>query len=257
MAGDRQHLIERAGRLLQAADRLVALTGAGVSTPSGIPDFRSPDSGLWRDADPMAVASLEAFRRRPLAFYDWLRPLLEIGLAARPNPAHEALRDLEKFGPLETLITQNIDLLHSLAGSVNVLEIHGHLRELICLRCGAICEATPHLHEFVAGGTIPRCSLCAAVLKPRVILFGELLSQHLLNRAAAAVTSSDVLLIAGSSLEVYPVNELPWLARQTGSRLIIVNLQPTPADEIADVVIRGNVTEVLPALAASFQPQTL
>lgn len=256
MSGDLVSQIQKAQALLAEAQYLVALTGAGISTPSGIPDFRSPESGLWRMADPMEVASLSAFRYRPLEFYEWLRPLVEISLKALPNAAHRALSDLEKFGPLKSIITQNIDLLHSKAGSQKVLEVHGHIREMICIRCGLITAAEPLLTAFTTVGDIPHCGRCNSILKPNVILYGELLPPGLMRQAEAAARACDVMLIAGSSLEAFPVNELPHLAHQTGSRLIVINLAPTPLDKFAEVVIRGNVTDILPQLARPFHPQT-
>lgn len=242
--------LARAIEILAAARHLVALTGAGISTPSGIPDFRSPDSGLWQDWNPMEVASLQAFRRRPEDFYAWVRPLVDISLSAEPNAAHHALCTLEKSGKLKTIITQNIDLLHNKAGSRAVLEVHGHMRELVCLRCGTTRPAEPDLTTFSFSGVIPRCSCCSDVVKPKVVLFGEQLPYHVMRRAEAEAKAADVMIIAGSSLEVYPVNELPWLAHRTGARLIIVNLSPTHLDEAADVVLRGDVIDLLPSLVA-------
>ena len=257
MSSDLNNQIEQAQTLLDQAQYLVALTGAGISTPSGIPDFRSPDSGLWRLADPMQVASISAFRSRPLAFYEWLRPLVEISLKALPNVAHQALSDLERFGPLKNIITQNIDLLHSKAGSQKVLEVHGHMRDMICLRCGYTTPAEPLLAAFADRGEIPHCTRCNEILKPGVILLGEMIPSRVMRQAEAAAAACNVMLVAGTSLEVYPVNELPFLAHRGGARLIVINLAPTPLDNIAEVVIRGNVTDILPRLARPFQPQTV
>src|SRR5690606_18271286 len=133
--------IKAAAALLQASRYVVALTGAGISTPSGIPDFRSPHSGVWEQVDPMAVASIQAFRRQPQLFFDWVRPLTYTILSAQPNPAHLALVQLEQYGPLKAVITQNIDMLHTRAGSHNVYEVHGHMRTASCLDCSYSCEA--------------------------------------------------------------------------------------------------------------------
>jgi NAD-dependent deacetylase len=245
-------LVERAQELLLSARHAVALTGAGISTPSGIPDFRSPASGLWQHADPMQVASLFAFQQRPQDFYDWIHPLAEVTLAARPNAAHYALAQMESHGPLRAVITQNIDMLHSKAGSERIIEIHGHLREMTCLRCYEIVPATAIFQQFLVTGEVPRCH-CGGVLKPNVILFGEQLPVRAMQASKRETIQSDLMLVAGSSLEVAPAGDLPLLARQTGARLIIVNLEPTHVDEMADVVIRADVVEILPRLAAPFQ----
>lgn len=247
----RQRLIEEARRYLRAAKHLVALTGAGISTASGIPDFRSRNSGLWQHVDPFQVASLHAFRQRPQDFYDWIHPLAQMTLAALPNAAHRALAQMESHGPLRTIITQNIDMLHSRAGSLDVIEIHGHLRELTCLDCFDIVPSENILHDFIIGGEVPRCP-CGGVYKPNVILFGEQLPVRALTRSKREARACDVMLVAGTSLEVAPAGDLPILAHETGARLIIVNLEPTYADDIADVVIRDELVEVLPQLAGVF-----
>ena len=162
--------IERAISLLAQSQRTMALTGAGVSTPSGIPDFRSPDSGLWENANPFEVASIYSFRQRPQDFYDWVQPLASQTIKAQPNAAHYALAQLEIHGPLVGLITQNIDMLHGKAGSQKVYEIHGHFRELTCLSCYSIFSASPHLNDFIESGDMPYCTECGGILKPNVIL---------------------------------------------------------------------------------------
>lgn len=247
--------IEQAIKLLQSSSTAVALTGAGISTPSGIPDFRSPDSGLWDRHDAMEVATIYAFKQRPHDFYDWMRPLAVLILNAQPNPAHAALAQLEQYGPVKALITQNIDMLHGRAGSRNVYEVHGHMRRATCISCHAEIDANGMLAEFVATGDVPHCDYCGGVLKPNVILFGELLPMRVLKAAQSYAVHSDLMLIAGTSLEVAPAGDLPLLAKQTGARLIIVNNSPTHVDDIADVVIRGDVAEVLPRLAAPFHPK--
>lgn len=246
-----EHLIAKAQELLLQANHVVALTGAGVSTPSGIPDFRSPNSGLWQQANPFEVASIYAFRQRPQDFYDWIHPLAELTLAAEPNPAHLALAHLERCGPLEALITQNIDMLHTRAGSETVLEIHGHMRELTCLRCYEIVPSAEILAEFLETGETPHCA-CGGVLKPNVILFGEQLPVRTMNRAKKEARECDLMLIAGSSLEVAPAGDLPLLAHEAGARLIIVNQTETHVDALADVVIHADVVDVLPQLVAPF-----
>ncbi|MFQ5435310.1 MAG: NAD-dependent deacetylase [Anaerolineae bacterium] len=243
-------LIEQATALLRKANYVVALTGAGISTPSGIPDFRSPSSGLWERHDPMEVASLTGFKRDPQQFYDWIRPLAHTLLAAQPNPAHLALAELEAAGKLKAVITQNIDMLHTRAGSTAVHEVHGHLREVTCLRCYEIFNAANFWDEVVQNGGVPHCPNCGGVLKPNVILFGELLPVSVLNQARREARACDLMLVAGSSLTVAPAGDLPYLAKPTGAGLIIVNFEETHLDYLADVVIHGDVADVLPKLAA-------
>lgn len=247
-------LLERAIDLLRQAHHVVALTGAGISTPSGIPDYRSPKSGLWeKAADMMEVASLGAFRRHPLAFYDWLRPLLQVIREAQPNAAHLALAHLEAAGMLQAVITQNIDLLHSRAGSHRVYEIHGHLREVVCPACHTTVPGEPLLDAFMAAGKVPHCPRCRHIMKPSVVLFGELLPMRAIKAAQQHSAAADLMIVAGSSLEVAPAADLPEIAKAHGARLIIVNYNETRLDELADVVIRADVAEVLPRLAEPFR----
>lgn len=165
--------IQHATELIQQARHIVAMTGAGISTLSGIPDFRSPNSGLWNSADPLEVASIHAFRRNPQLFYNWIHPVSQLFLDAKPNAAHQALVKLERSGKLKAVITQNIDDLHTKAGSQTVFELHGHLRELTCVQCYRVTAAELVLEKFVADGQVPHCAHCGGVLKPNVILFGE------------------------------------------------------------------------------------
>jgi NAD-dependent deacetylase len=239
--------IEQAVTLINQSNNIVAMTGAGLSTPSGIPDFRSPDSGLWDQEDPMAVASIFAFRQHPQQFYDWVRPLAHRLLEAEPNPAHYALTRLEQAGKLQAIITQNVDDLHVKAGSQNVYELHGNLREVTCLECHEVENAGAAFEKFVKDGQMPRHH-CGGVLKPNVILFGEQLPVQAFVAAQLAVSEADLMLVAGSSLEVAPASDLPELALENGAKLIIVNHQPTHIDERADVVIRASVAEVLPRI---------
>ncbi|MEM7797955.1 MAG: NAD-dependent protein deacylase [Chloroflexota bacterium] len=251
---DRNHeqKLAEAIEILTNARSAVALTGAGLSTASGIPDFRSPESGLWGKYNPFEVASIQAFRRRPQDFYAWIRPLIDTTEQAEPNPAHLALADLEKYGPLSGVITQNIDALHTKAGSRIIHEVHGHTREVICIDCGISEDAAPKMAILVNEGSIPTCAHCGGVFKPKVILFGELLPIDVMRAAELAAESCDVMIIAGSSLEVAPVNEFPRLAKRKGAKIIIVNFQETYADYFADITFKSDVTQVLPALAAPF-----
>ena len=234
--------------MLQQARHVVALTGAGHSTRSGIPDFRSPSSGLWAEYDPFEVASLWGFRRNPERFFSWIRPLAKQMMEAEPNPAHYALADLEAMGLLKAVITQNIDVLHTRAGSEVVYEVHGHMREATCVECFRVVATADFLDAFVETGKIPRCSVCGGVLKPNVILFGEALPVRVLQAAQRAARECDVMLVAGSSLQVAPAANLPEIALAHGAQLIIINYEETYVDERANVVIHDDVARVLPEL---------
>ena len=246
--------IQEAITLLRKASHGVALTGAGVSTPSGIPDFRGPETGLWENSDAMEAASIYGFSRHPEAFYEWVRPLAALIFSAQPNPAHIALAALERYGPLKAVLTQNVDLLHRRAGSRVVHEMHGHVRLATCIRCYQILGAEEPLRTFLETGEIPRCPTCGGVLKPNVILFGEQLPVSILNAARREARASDVMLIAGTSLEVAPACDLPQLAVETGAALVVINQSVTHIDHLAEVVIRANVEEILPELARPFLP---
>lgn len=241
--------IAEAGALLRGAKRAVALTGAGISTPSGIPDFRTPGSGLWEKHDPMQVASQAAFRYHPEQFFAWVRPLAREILEAEPNEAHRALASMEKQGLIKGIITQNIDNLHRRAGSENVFEIHGHLRQATCVRCYRRYPAARLLADFNRTGQIPRCPECDGVLKPEVVLFGEQLPYFVVQEAKALIAVSDLVIVIGSSLEVTPAAVLPVQAVNAGASLIIINNQDTYLDERADILFREDVASVLPDIA--------
>ena len=240
--------IARAAALLREARHAVALTGAGSSTSSGIPDFRTPGTGMWERADPMEVASLHAFQRNPESFYEWIRPLAVALLMAEPNAGHRALAELEADGWLKAIITQNIDDLHQRAGSREVLELHGHLRELTCISCYRVVPVGELAVDFIFSGDVPRCDVCGGVLKPNVVLFGEQLPIQVVNAAMAHVRQADLMLVAGSSLEVAPASHLPLVVHEHGGRLIVVNLMPTYVDEIAQVVIHADLIDALPGI---------
>ncbi len=245
--------IAQASTILQQAKHLVVLTGAGISTPSGIPDFRGENSGVWQRVDPMEVASIYAFRRNPQDFYSWIHPLTVLIAQAKPNAAHVALAEMESHGVLKCIITQNIDMLHSKAGSRNVYEVHGHMREMSCMQCESIYDSTDILASFIKTKLTPTCPACEGVLKPNVILFGEMLPMQVLHKAQTQTIECDVMLVAGSSLEVSPVSNLPVMAKQNGAKLIFVNLDETQHDSIADVMVHANVVDVLPQLATLFR----
>ncbi len=241
--------IALAATLLQEARYQVALTGAGTSTPSGIPDFRSPGSGMWERHNPTEVASIQSFRRNPQVFYNWIRPLATSLLTARPNPGHLALAKLERQGLLKAIITQNVDNLHQQAGSQEVLELHGHLREATCIKCYRVVSTQDLLDKFLASGEVPHCTRCGGVLKPNVILFGEQLPIQVVNAALMHTRKADLMLVIGSSLEVAPASHLPLMVLERNGRLIVINMTPTYIDDMADVVIYADLAEVLPRIA--------
>lgn len=221
-----------------------ALTGAGVSTESGIPDFRSP-GGLWTRYDPMQTASLSALRRDPAAFYAFNLPRWRVFDGASPNDAHLALARLEKLGYLVGVITQNIDGLHQRAGSRRVWEVHGHLRTCRCMECG---KSYPfrELQEQVSARGLPRCMACGGVLRPDVVLFEDQMSEDFF-KATRALTGCQLLLVVGSSLQVYPAAGLPEFAR----RVVIINREETPWDERAALVIHDSAGKVFRDLMAA------
>ena len=241
--------IETAKRLILQAKHTVVLTGAGISTPSGIPDFRSEGTGLWSKSEAMEVASLSTFRYEPSVFYEWFRPLANQIVDAEPNPAHTTLARLEKHGFINTVITQNIDILHQKSGSNTVIEMHGTLRTLSCTQCFRQVESSPFLPSFVKEGKIPHCTECHAVMKPDVILFGEQLPQKAWLEARSAARKSDLMIVIGSSLEVLPVAGLPMHTLDRGGHLIIINQTPTYLDIRADIVFREDAADILPTIA--------
>ncbi|MEZ4667678.1 MAG: NAD-dependent deacylase [Anaerolineae bacterium] len=245
--------IRIAAALLANSHSGVALTGAGISTPSGIPDFRSPKSGLWSDIDPLAVASIYGFRQNPSAFYEWIYPFLDIMLNAKPNAAHLALATLESWGILNSIVTQNLDTLHTRAGSQIVYELHGHIRELTCIHCFTVYDANPVISQFLKNREVPHCTKCEAILKPNVILFGEQLPVNVYIAAKEAVRKSDVLLIIGTSLEVAPASELPLIACRNNAKIIIINRETTYFDSRATVVINGDAAEILPQIMSCME----
>ncbi len=241
--------IQEVADLLRASRSAVAFTGAGISTPSGIPDFRDPQGGLWTHADPLKVASIHSFRQRPQAFYDWVYPLARQILTAQPNPAHVALAEMEALGVIKCVITQNIDMLHSRAGSVHVHEIHGSLSEATCTHCFRTYPGDQVITHFLRDGKTPLCPRCGGVVKPNVILFGEQLPYRPLQAAREAARCADLMLVVGSSLEVAPASDLPKYALRNHAKLVIINLTPTDFDRYAYAIFHTDAAEVLPAIS--------
>lgn len=251
--GQTLELIEYAAELLVKSRHAVILTGAGLSTPSGIPDFRSEGSGLWSRDEPLEVASLMTFRTHPAQFFQWFHPLASQIFNAGPNPAHHAIAKMEQKGRIQAVITQNIDMLHQKAGSRRVIEMHGTLRTLSCTQCYRQQGYEAHLPAFIDSGTIPHCPHCNAILKPDVILFGEQLPQKAWFEAQREARSCDLMIVVGSSLEVLPVAGLPMQAIDRGAHLIIINNSDTYLNVRADVVLREDVAAVLPAISERVQ----
>jgi NAD-dependent deacetylase len=226
--------------LIEDMQPCVVLTGAGVSTESGIPDFRSPE-GIWAEYDPLEVASIDGFRIDPERVWAFYAHRLAVLAEAEPNAAHLALAELERRGLVRTVITQNVDGLHRRAGSVDVIEVHGSIETASCPACGR----TETREEVELRLPVPRCADCGAVLKPDVVMFGELLPAQAIDRATALAREAALLLVVGSSLEVWPVAGLPEETLASGGRLAIVNREPTPYDRRAELVVRESAGATL------------
>jgi NAD-dependent deacetylase len=243
--------VARLAELIRGARSVVALTGAGISVPSGIPDFRTPGTGLWANVDPMEVAHIDAWRADPARFWTFYGERFAALEDKRPNGAHAALVALERQGMLDAVITQNVDMLHRKAGSGEVVEVHGTIEHSSCLRCRepvALAETRARLRAAADG--VPRCS-CGEPLKPDVVLFGELLPDAALSRAHELAQGADVLLCIGSSLEVYPVAQLPGVTLRAGGDVALVTQGPTPLDGAAAVKLTGDVVAELDTLVAA------
>ncbi len=243
--------MEEARGWIRAARRVVALTGAGISTDSGIPDFRGPQ-GLWtRDPKAEKLSDIAHYMSDPeVRRLSWRSRLEHPGWRARPNAGHLALVELERRGKLHALITQNIDELHQLAGSSRekVIEVHGTMRQVVCMRCGARGPRERVLERVRAGEADPPCHGCGGILKSATISFGQALVPEVIDRALRAAAEADLLLAVGTSLQVYPVASAVPVAKAAGARLVIVNAEPTPFDELADAVFHEPIGEVLPRL---------
>lgn len=240
--------VDRLAELIRESDSVVALTGAGISVPSGIPDFRTPGTGLWATVDPMEVAHIDVFRRDPERFWSFYGQRFQTLDDKLPNDAHLALAALERAGLLQAVITQNIDRLHAKAGTRELIEVHGSIAHSSCARCGARYELSDvRARQREDAAAVPRCD-CGRPLKPDVVLFGELLPVQALQRAEALAAGADLMLCVGSSLEVYPVAELPATTLAGGGALAIVTQGATPFDAQATVRCGGDVVDELGAL---------
>lgn len=239
--------IQSLGGALQQARHAVVLTGAGASTDSGLPDFRS-GTGLWAGVDPMKLASISALRRSPVEFFQFYRHRLSRLDGAFPNPVHNVLGDMQRAGIVKAIITQNVDGLHQAGGATDVIELHGSLRECVCMRCGERFSSALIDFEVTRPQEVPTCPVCGGVLKPGVVLFEEALPEEAIEAAVAHAYQADLFLVVGSSLEVSPANQLPALAALEGAKLGIINLEPTHLDGRAQWLIRDRAASVFLAL---------
>ncbi len=245
--------IRKAAQWIKNCSFGVALTGAGMSTESGIPDFRSP-GGLWTEFEPESVGSRSGFESSPTEFFEMARKIGPTLLAARPNAGHKTLAKLEKMGYLKGVITQNIDGLHQNAGSKQVAEVHGTIYEVRCPGCPEFHTLDELVQKgLVEGQNPPLCDKCGGILRPNIVLFEETLPEQPFLNAKEWVGSCDLLLVAGSSLEVTPVNVLPIIAKQNEARIIMVNDEPTRQDNLADIILRGKTGVILPKILQAIQ----
>ncbi|GIK77590.1 MAG: NAD-dependent deacylase [Acidobacteria bacterium] len=243
--------VDTLAALIRSSRSTVALTGAGISVPSGIPDFRTPGEGIWSDVDPFEVASIEAFRRDPKRFWEFYRPRFAMLGGKRPNPAHAALAALESEGLLAAVITQNIDRLHRAAGTRELIEVHGSIATSSCVACGQAYGLAEVDGLFDSRG-IAVCDVCpAGLVKPDVVLFGEMLPAAAIERARELAGGAELMVCIGSSLEVYPAAGLPELTLAAGGRVAIVTKGPTPYDRDAALKLEGDVADELTAVLAA------
>lgn len=239
-------------RLITGARSVVVLTGAGISVPSGIPDFRTPGTGLWANVNPMEVAHVDVWRNDPVRFWSFYGDRFARFGGLDPNDAHRAVAELERRGLVDAVLTQNIDTLHRRAGSEDVVELHGSIAGCHCPACGAREPLTAVLELIAAADDgVPRCAVCAGVLKPDVVLFGDLLPETAIRRAERLALQCDVMLCIGSSLVVWPVSELPQRTLDHGGSLAVITTSDTDYDDEAAVRLRGDVVDELTGLVAA------
>lgn len=245
-----RNLIEEASDIIINSKLTLALTGAGISVESGIPDFRSP-GGLWSKYDPFEYASITVFRANPEKVWEMAQEMTELVNGAKPNNAHIGMADLEKMGYLHHIITQNVDNLHQEAGSKNVIEYHGNTSTLTCLRCGKRYKSIDKKGEIP-----PRCR-CGQILKPDAVFFGEAIPIDALNKSFQLASQAHALMVVGTSALVSPANTIPSVAKQSGAKLIEINKESTHlTDTITDVFLQGNAGEMIPALVKEVQRKT-
>ena len=235
---------EKAAKIIKNSKSLIALTGAGISVESGIPDFRGPN-GLWERFDPMEYAHIDSFRNDPVKIWKMLFILTEIVENAKPNAAHIALARLEEMGLIKAIITQNIDNLHQAAGSKEVIEFHGNASHLDCIFCGSRYKS----NEFQLKGTPPECPDCGKILKPGAVFFGEMIPQVALIESNRLASAADVILVIGTSAVIYPAASIPYTAKTSGAYVIEINLEQTGlTSSIPDIFLEGEAGKILPML---------
>jgi NAD-dependent deacetylase len=250
---DFDETIRAVRRWIDEAERVVVLTGAGISTDSGIPDFRGPQ-GVWtKNPEAEKMATIQHYMAEPeIRRRSWQQKLAMAGAAREPNAGHRALGSLHKRGKLDTLITQNVDGLHQDAGIPNdiVVEIHGTLREFVCMKCGDGGPMELALERVRAGEEDPACQRCGGILKSATISFGQGLVAEDLERAERAANACDLMLAIGTTLSVYPIAGVVPVAKRSGARVVILNAEPTAMDELGDAVLQGGISEILPRMVA-------
>ena len=247
-----KNLREKMVQLIRDAKEAYVLTGAGMSTESGIPDFRSPQTGLWENVDPMKTSTVDVLMSDPEHFYRVGFKRFASLLEAEPNPGHYALAEMESLDLIKGVITQNIDSLHKRAGTRKVYEVHGHVRTCHCLACKKMYQMQEILDQIEAEIIPPRCKKCSSVLRPDIVLFGDSMPVDFYQAMGIVEKSCDLLLVVGSSLAVYPVATLPTMVE----KLAIVNLEPTPFDSLAEVVIQEKSSKVLSDVLAGLKNQS-
>ncbi|MEA2458307.1 MAG: NAD-dependent deacetylase [Thermoleophilaceae bacterium] len=241
----------RLAEMIREAQFAVVLTGAGVSVHSGIPDFRSPGTGIWEKVNPMEVAHIDAFRREPDRFWHFYGDRFASLVHKQPNAAHDAIAELERRGLIRGVVTQNVDRLHRRAGSRNVIEVHGSIEYSVCPECGGRTSIDRVLEMIEAHPGAPECPACIAPLKPDVVLFGEMLPEGAISDAYALAAEADLIVCVGSSLEVFPVASLPGVTRDGGGRIALITQGPTPYDGDAELKLSGDVVDELAAVMAA------
>jgi NAD-dependent deacetylase len=237
-------LIKKAAQDILSSQKTIALTGAGISVESGIPDFRSA-GGLWSKYNPEEYAHISAFQSNPAKVWQMIKDMMELVLGAEPNPAHIALAELEQMGLLSSVITQNVDGLHQRGGSKEVIEFHGSNQWLICLQCGYRQKAASFSLEVIP----PPCPQCNAILKPDVVFFGEPIPWEAQTRSFEEARTCDLVLVVGTSAVVYPAAGIPTSAKQSGATVVEINMEPTPlTGYISDYLIQGAAGAILPKI---------
>jgi len=243
--------ILEACRIISNSSRIVVFTGAGISVDSGIPDFRSP-GGLWEKFDPSVYASYATFKTKPELFWEMSGEVEKLLSQAKPNLAHDAIAKLEEMGKVSCVITQNIDNLHQAAGTKKIYELHGNASTAHCIGCQKV-YTVPDMKQILTTGSVPKCKDCGHLLKTAVILFGEPLPPQVISGAMDEVQNCDALIMVGSSLSVAPANMLPAMAKMNQAKLIFINKEPTTMDELADIILHGKASELLPAIVKQLQ----